>query len=100
MDEWFVMLGQYVDPITGDKPFSNWLEDDEHPIETYFRKFKSGLYSRKNGKRIARRLHQLSAVDSALTLNFRAGVSNAELLTDFVLGDKMGANFPRMFVTR
>ena len=100
MDEWFVMLGQFTDVITGDQPFSDWLEDNEYPIETYFRKYKSGLYGKKNGRRIARRLHHLSPIDSELALHFRAGASCAELLTEYAVGDKMGANFPRMFVTR
>ena len=100
MDEWFVMLGQYVDPITEKMPFINWLEDDEFPGETYFRKFKSELYGRKNGRRIRRKLSELSAIDSELAFNYRTNVSCAEILTDYVLGDKKGANLPSMFVTR
>ena len=100
MDEWFVMLGQFTDVITGDQPFSDWLEDNEYPIETYFRKFKSELYGAKNGRRIKRSLDKLSGIDKKLTSNFRAGISFAELLTAYAVGDKMGANFPRMLVTR
>ena len=100
MDEWFVTLGQFTDSITGDLPYSDWLEDNEYPIETYFRKFKSGLYGKKNGRRIARRLHHLSPIDSELAFHFRAGVSCSELLTEYALGDKMGAYLPRNMITR
>jgi len=100
MDEWFVTLGQFTDSITGDQPYSDWLEDGEYPIETYFRKFKSELYGKKNGRRIARRLHHLSPIDSELALHFRAGASCAELLTEYAVGDKMGANFPGVFIPK
>lgn len=100
MNEWFVMLAQFTDSIAGDQPFSDWLEDDEYPVETYFRKFKSGLYGKKNGRRIARRLHHLSPIDSELALHFRSGASCAELLTEYAVGDKMGANFPGVFIPK
>ena len=38
----FVMLAQFTDSIAGDQPFSDWLEDDEYPVETYFRNKKMG----------------------------------------------------------
>lgn len=100
MDEWFVTLGQFTDSITGDQPYSDWLEDNEYPIETYFRKFKSELYGKKNGRRIARRLHHLSPIDSELALHFRAGACCGELLTEYALGDKMGAYLPIHLITR
>lgn len=87
IQDWFVLLCGYVDPVTSDEPFTSFLQD-EKPTNA-FRTLKPRLYGR-NGSRTKLPIHCLDSELQPLVEAFRTGDCIVELLTTLVMGDIVG----------